>query len=94
MNDLSRADLERVHAALVAAAARATRYARIHRKRREYWQAEADAVHDLAARIHADWRATFPPEHFGKARPCVMLCGLAAEPGDIYCKGCRSGVPL
>lgn len=26
------------------------------------------------------------------ARPCVSECGLAAEPGDVYCSGCRSSI--
>lgn len=25
-------------------------------------------------------------------RPCVFGCGLTAEPGDVYCTGCRSGI--
>lgn len=24
-------------------------------------------------------------------RPCIGDCGLAAEPGDVYCTGCREG---
>lgn len=24
-------------------------------------------------------------------RACAYGCGLAAEPGDVYCTGCRSG---
>lgn len=25
-------------------------------------------------------------------RSCIGDCGLAAEPGDVYCAGCREGV--
>lgn len=33
---------------------------------------------------------SYPHTMLTDSRPCTYGCGLAAEPGDIYCAGCRS----
>lgn len=57
---LTRAELEILADALTAEARRARRYARVHYRRRAHWEAREAAVHDLAMRAHAAWRATLP----------------------------------
>ena len=43
----------------------------------------------LTERAAADPPATLDPDELAGRRACVG-CGMLAEPGDVYCAGCRS----